>query len=51
MDPNCEEPVCGSKMDSFKNLMKNNSNSKVDDECPLDREELGSSTWKLVNPI
>lgn len=57
MDPkDCHNPVCGSKIEMFNSSMANLNKAgavlppKADTnvECPVDRDELGRSTWNLV---
>ncbi|KAF4324221.1 hypothetical protein BBO99_00000061 [Phytophthora kernoviae] len=55
-DPNCVEPACASKMDFFKSSMgkkakKAAAQPKAVDDCPLNREELGKSTWGLLHSM
>ena len=55
----CKNPACGSKMDMFsKSLARAQSTgaappppppSAASLECPVDREELGRSTWDLLH--
>lgn len=60
-DPNCVEPACKSKVDLFRHFIKSDKKGIKEEsrsasvesaqqkaECPLDREELGRSTWGLV---
>lgn len=47
IDPkDCHNPVCGSKMDMFN---KSLAAQKPEIECPVDRDELGRSTWNLLH--
>ena len=56
----CQNPACSSKMDMLQQAMGNGKKfvikpamKPVDKmkECPLDREELGNATWKLLHTI
>ena len=50
-DPNdCHNPVCGSKMEMFSSsLARAVKPQKEALECPVDRDELGRSTWNLLH--
>lgn len=60
-DLECEEQVCQSKIELFRKLGLGKGRDKPEgkdtpnappneqQECPLDREELGQSTWGLVS--
>ncbi|KAL0589287.1 hypothetical protein ABG067_002506 [Albugo candida] len=63
-DPNCVEPACKSKVDLFRHFIKSDKKGIKEEsrsasvesaqqkaECPLDREELGRSTWGLMHSI
>ncbi|CEG39193.1 augmenter of liver regeneration [Plasmopara halstedii] len=55
-DPNCAEPICADKLNIFKSSIgKEKKQNFVQPgkavECPLDREELGNATWKLLHTI
>ena len=63
-DPNCVEPACKSKVDLFRQFVGSEKKEKREAssltpqeseqrkiECPLDREELGRSTWGLVSRL
>nr|CCA15302.1 augmenter of liver regeneration putative [Albugo laibachii Nc14] len=63
-DPNCVEPACKSKVDLFRHFVGSDKKGKREAssltpqeaeqrkiECPLDREELGRSTWGLMHSI
>uniref|UniRef100_A0A7S3K308 Sulfhydryl oxidase n=1 Tax=Aureoumbra lagunensis TaxID=44058 RepID=A0A7S3K308_9STRA len=50
----CFNPVCGTKMDMFNSAIgqigkKKNEEEKQEIECPVDRDELGRSTWNLLH--
>ena len=59
----CANPACKSKAEMFFSALKNNSvkSDSNEDEvktpskniaaCPVDREELGRSTWNLIHTI
>lgn len=52
MPADCDEPVCHSKVDQFmKVLGKKPKEIPTNAACPLDREELGRSTWNLVSVV
>ena len=60
-DPDdCANPVCGSKMDMFSKAVRASSSAAAASSggaaaaaaplaCPVDRDELGRSTWDLLH--
>ena len=52
----CKNPACHGKMDMLLQAMDKRKNTTrkhaaVKKECPLDRDELGNATWKLLHTI
>ena len=51
----CDNPVCGSKMDMFARAVSRAKSTGAAPppppplDCPVDREELGRSTWDLLH--
>jgi mitochondrial FAD-linked sulfhydryl oxidase len=58
-DPlDCEDPVCKSKIDLFKNAMGQRAVARTAkkkpaavDACPVDKDELGRGTWALLHTM
>mmetsp|Transcript_19606 Transcript_19606/g.61655 ORF Transcript_19606/g.61655 Transcript_19606/m.61655 type:complete len:172 (-) Transcript_19606:52-567(-) len=57
MDPkDCHNPVCGSKIEMFNSSVASATKvgavapaTRGEVECPVDRDELGRSTWNLLH--
>mmetsp|Transcript_15124 Transcript_15124/g.17126 ORF Transcript_15124/g.17126 Transcript_15124/m.17126 type:complete len:241 (+) Transcript_15124:295-1017(+) len=65
VDPDCEDPVCGSKKNMLKGMFSNmkqgksNATDKTEndgqstdfhpEDCPLDRAEIGRATWRTLH--
>lgn len=56
----CEDPVCQSKMDLFKNAVKFTRTRNMKDEtatgamkvdCPVDKDTLGYNSWTLLHTL
>ena len=53
-DPNCVDPICHSKVESLMSAfgkvkaVVNHPKITEPPSCPLDRDELGRSSWNLV---